>query len=344
MIISRTPYRVSLFGGGTDYPAWYRVNGGAVIGTTINKYCYISIRSLPPFFEHKHRIVYSKIELPNTIENIEHPAVRAVLQEMKVNTGLEIQHHGDLPARSGMGSSCSFTVGLLNAVKAFDGQISSPAWLAQESIRIEQDVIREKVGSQDQVWAAYGGTNVITFCPDGRFAVSPVIMAQERGWELESHMMLFFTRFTRIAATVAGKQIENLMQRERQLHRMRAMVDEAAAILTNPARPIAEVGLLLDESWRVKKELAEAVSTPLIDMIYGAAKDAGALGGKLLGAGGGGFMLLFAKPEDHPRIREKLRGLIEVSFKIGSAGSKIVMYEPDEVEQREFAPLAVLAK
>src|SRR3989442_13125261 len=249
MVMSRTPFRISFFGGGTDYAVWYREHGGAVIGTTINKYCYVSYRTLPPFFEHCHRVVYSRIELPQTIDEIQHPSVRNVLREYGISDGLEIQHHGDLPARSGMGSSCSFTVGLLNAVKAFDGQISSPNWLAQESIRIEQDVIREKVGSQDQVWAAYGGTNVITFCPDGRFGVSTVIMAQERGWELESHMMLFFTRFTRIAATVAGKQIENLMQRERQLHRMRAMVDEAAAILTNPARPIAEVGLLLDESW-----------------------------------------------------------------------------------------------
>jgi D-glycero-alpha-D-manno-heptose-7-phosphate kinase len=342
MIISRTPYRVSLFGGGTDYPVWYRNNGGAVIGTTINKYCYISIRRLPPFFEHRHRIVYSKIELPNRIENIEHPAVRAVLQEMDMECGLEIQHNGDLPARSGMGSSCAFTVGLLNAVKAFGGQMSSPQWLAEEAIRIEQDVMREKVGSQDQIWAAYGGTNVITFRTDGSFIVSPVIMTQQRSRELESHMMLFFTRFTRIASTVAEKKIANLIQRERQLDFMRALVDEALAVLTNPARSITEIGPMLDESWKMKKELAEVVSTPLIDMIYDAAKGAGALGGKLLGAGGGGFMLLIAKPEDHPRIRERLRGLIEVSFSIASPGSKIIIYEPDEVEQQQFASLAVL--
>jgi D-glycero-alpha-D-manno-heptose-7-phosphate kinase len=337
MIISRTPYRISLFGGGTDYPAWYRTHGGAVIGTAINKYCYISIRHLPPFFEHRHRIVYSKVELPNTLDAIEHPAVRAVLQESRVDVGVEVQHHGDLPARSGMGSSCAFTVGLLNAVRAFAGQMSSPQWLAEEATRIEQEVIRENVGSQDQVWAAYGGTNMITFHPDGSFAVSPVIMSQDHRYDLQSHMMLFFTRSTRIAATIAAKQIANLANRQGQLERMRDMVDEAAALLNSPHPAMADLGAMLDESWAMKKELADGVTTPLIDDIYRDAMRAGALGGKLLGAGGGGFVLLFARPEDQPRIRRRLRGLIEVSFQIGSAGSKIVIYEPEAVEELQLA-------
>ena len=332
MIISRTPYRISLFGGGTDYPAWYREHGGAVIGTAINKYCYISIRRLPPFFEHRHRIVYSKIELPNTLDEINHPAVRAVLKERAIESGVEIQHHGDLPARSGMGSSCAFTVGLLNAVRAFEGQMSSPQWLADEGLRIEQEVMRENVGSQDQIWAAYGGTNVITFRKDGSFTVHPVILPPERRRELESHMLLFFTRFTRIASNIAGKKIANLLSRTRQLNRLRELVDEAAAVLTSRSRAVSEIGPLLHESWMMKKELADEVTTPLIDMIYDSAREAGGLGGKLLGAGGGGFLLLIAKPEDHQRIRERLRGLIEVTFQIGSPGSRIVLYEPDDIQ------------
>lgn len=335
MIISRTPFRISLFGGGTDYPTWYRQHGGAVIGTTINKYCYISLRPLPPFFEHRHRIVYSRIELPNLLEEIQHPAVRHVLMEYGITEGVEIQHHGDLPARSGMGSSSSFTVGLLNALRAYQGYMCSPQWLATEAIRIEQDVIQEKVGSQDQIWAAYGGTNLITFDQAGSFHITPLVMGADRRAELESHMLLFFTRFSRIAETVASKQIENLLSRERQLRCMRQMVEEAAAILQDTSRPISQIGRLLNETWRLKKELADCVSNGAVDDIYTAALNAGALGGKLLGAGGGGFMLIFAEPAAHVRIREALNSLIEVSFRIGSAGSRIVVYEPDGLEARQ---------
>jgi D-glycero-alpha-D-manno-heptose-7-phosphate kinase len=329
MIMSRTPFRMSLFGGGTDYPAWYREHGGAVIGATINKYCYITFRKLPPFFEHRHRIVYSRIELPQHIDEIQHPAVRAVLSEHGIEEGVEIQHYGDLPARSGMGSSSAFTVGLLNALRAYRGQISSAECLAKEAIRIEQDVIKEAVGSQDQVWAAYGGINMISFYPDGRFDVKPVIMSRERLEELESHMLLFFTRFSRTAETIAIRQIENLLARRSQLYCMHKMAEQALAVLQNPSRPITEIGALLHESWRLKKELADCVTTSAIDEMYGAAMAAGALGGKLLGAGGGGFMLIFAEPHNHDRIRTALQSLIEVSFEIGSPGSRIVIYEPN---------------
>lgn len=344
MIISRTPFRISLFGGGTDYPTWYRENGGAVIGTTINKYCYISIRSLPPFFEHRHRIVYSRIELPNSIEEIEHPAVRAVLQEQKVLEGVEIQHHGDLPARSGMGSSSAFTVSLLNAVRAFQGQMSSSQWLAKEAIRIEQEVIREPVGSQDQIWAAYGGTSLITFHPDGEFHIAPLVMSPERREELESHMLLFFTGFSRLAPAIASLQIPNLHRRRKQLESMIEMVHEAACILQSGNRPITELGAMLGEAWKIKKGLADCVSTETIDQIYAAALRAGALGGKLLGAGGGGFMLLLAEPCHHEKIRQALDGLIEVSFRIGSPGSTIVIYEPDGLEERRFKSAGVPAR
>ena len=331
MVMSRTPFRISFFGGGTDYPVWYREHGGAVIGTTINKYCYVSFRTLPPFFEHRHRIVYSRIELPQTIDEIQHPSVRNVLREYAISDGVEIQHHGDLPARSGLGSSSSFTVGLLNALRAHSGRISSSDWLASEAIRIEQEVIQEAVGSQDQIWAAYGGTNFITFHADGGFKVNPLVMSGERRNELQSHMLLFFTRFSRTAETIAARKMENLLARERQLHTMREMAEESRDILQSPGRPIREIGFLLREAWRLKKELADGVTTPAIDEIYDAAIRAGALGAKLLGAGGGGFMLIFAEPSSQVVIRAALSRLIEVSFTIGSPGSRIVIYEPNGV-------------
>ncbi|MBV8907069.1 MAG: kinase [Acidobacteriia bacterium] len=334
MIMSRTPFRISLFGGGTDYPAWYREHGGAVVGATINKYCYISYRHLPPFFEHRHRIVYSRIELPQYLDEVQHPAVRAILREYNIHDGVEIQHHGDLPARSGMGSSSSFTVGLLNAVRAHYGQASSAEFLAQEAIRIEQEVICEAVGSQDQVWAAYGGINMIRFHTDGRFEVMPVIMTAERRQELQSHLLLFFTRFSRNADVIAARKIENLQSRRAQLFCMHKMAEQAMIILQNPAHRIAEIGHLLHDSWRLKKELADCVTTEAIDQMYTAAMDAGALGGKLLGAGGGGFMLIFAEPHQHEAIRAALRDLIEVSFEIGSPGSRIVIYEPNGLGAR----------
>jgi D-glycero-alpha-D-manno-heptose-7-phosphate kinase len=337
VIISRTPYRISFFGGGSDYPEWYKEHGGAVLGTTINKYCYISIRNLPPFFEHRHRIVYSRIELTRSIEEIEHPAVRAVLSEYPVNGGLEIQHHGDLPARSGMGSSSAFTVGLLNAVRAFQGEISYPQWLAGEAIRIEQQVIGEKVGSQDQVWAAHGGTNLVSFHPDGRIDVAPVIISPERRVELESHLLLFFTGFARTADLIAAQKIPNLKQRAQQLRSMIQMVPEASAILQNPRTPLRNLGAMFGEAWRLKKELADCIATLEVERIYRAAIDAGALGGKLLGAGGGGFMLIFAEPSAHDRIREALRNLVEVSFQTGSPGSTIVVFEPNGLEQTHRA-------
>ncbi|HEX4998466.1 MAG TPA: kinase [Terriglobia bacterium] len=337
MIISRTPFRISLFGGGTDYPAWYRRHGGAVIGASINKYCYVSIRSLPPFFAHRNRIVYSQIELPQRFDEIQHPAVRAILLDQNVENGVEVQHHGDLPARAGMGSSSTFTVGLLHSVRAHKGLSSTAEILAQESIRIEQDVIREDVGSQDQIWAAYGGVNLIRFETDGAFQVTPLPISEDRQADLESHMLLFFTGLSRLAPTIAKKQIANMDNRISQLRTMRQMVDEAATVLENPKRPIREIGSMLGDAWKLKKELADTVSNPAVDGIYAAAIECGAAGGKLLGAGGGGFMLIMAEPRTHDAIRDRLKSLTEVSFKIGSPGSTIVIYEPDGLETRSEA-------
>jgi D-glycero-alpha-D-manno-heptose-7-phosphate kinase len=333
MIISRTPFRISLFGGGTDYPAWYRQHGGAVLGMTIDKYCYISVRTLPPFFDHRHRIVYSTVELVKEFSEIRHPVVRAVLTEIGPDCGLEIHHDGDLPARSGLGSSSSFTVGLLNAMHAFYGRMSSAKQLAAEAIRMEQEVVGENVGSQDQIWAAFGGLNVITFLTDDSFDVMPVPLSRQRRIDLQDHLLLFFTGLSRYSSTIAGAKIANLDKRASQLNIMRSMVDEAILILIDDRRPIKEIGGLLHDSWCLKRELADSVSNPEIDSIYEAARAAGAIGGKLLGAGGGGFMLVFARPEAHPAIRERLARLVEVSFEVGSAGSRIVVYEPNGLDR-----------
>jgi D-glycero-alpha-D-manno-heptose-7-phosphate kinase len=329
VIITRTPYRVSFFGGGTDYPGWFREHGGAVLATTLDKYCYITCRHLPPFFQHKHRIVYSIIENVSRVDEIQHPAVRAALQWAKIEEGLEIHHDGDLPARSGLGSSSSFVVGLVHALHALDGKMTNRNQLAETAIHIEQELLKENVGSQDQILAAYGGLNFIEFRSDGSFDVRPVVVSQERKESLAGHLMLCFTGFSRFASEVAKSQLDNLHTKQRQLTRMRQMVDEGLGILVNSSAPIQMFGELLHEAWQNKRSLSHMVTTPEIDQIYDAARDAGVIGGKLLGAGGGGFMLLFAKPEDHPKIRERLKSLIHVPFKFEDAGSRVVLYQPN---------------
>jgi D-glycero-alpha-D-manno-heptose-7-phosphate kinase len=329
MIITRTPFRISFFGGGTDYPAWFQAHGGEVLSTSIDKYCYISLRHLPPFFEYKHRIVYSAIENVRHWDEIKHPAVRAVLGWANCDKGLEIHHDGDLPARSGLGSSSSFTVGLVHALAALKGKYVSKEQLARDAIHIEQNVIGENVGSQDQIAAAFGGFNRIEFNRNGSFQVSPVIVKKQRMKELQKHLMLCFTGFSRIASEVAQSKIANLRKREVELKRMRDMVDEAVKVLHASGRPIEEFGDLLHESWLCKKELSDKVSTTEIDQLYDTARNAGATGGKLLGAGGGGFMLLFVKPELQPKVREALKQLIHVPFAFDDSGSRVVLYQPN---------------
>ncbi len=329
MIITRTPFRISFFGGGTDYPGWFREHGGAVLSTTINKYCYITCRRLPPFFEHKHRIVYSRIENVKHNDEIEHPAVQAVFKWANVEHGIEIHHDADLPARSGLGSSSSFTVGLLHALQGLNGELAYSEQLAKNAIHIEQNLIGENVGSQDQISAAYGGFNRIEFHRNNSFDVSPIILPGHRRDELRNHLMLFFTGFSRIASEVAKSKIDNLKNRERELKLMRAMVDEALSILHNINEPIDSFGRLLDASWKYKRTLSNRVSTPEIDSIYQAAIDAGALGGKILGAGGGGFLLIFAKPEKHRAILTSLSKLIHVPFNYEESGSRVVLYQPN---------------
>jgi D-glycero-alpha-D-manno-heptose-7-phosphate kinase len=329
MIITRTPFRISFFGGGTDYPGWFRDHGGAVLATTINKYCYITCRNLPPFFTHKHRIVYSNIENVRENSEIQHPAVRAVFQWAGVESGLEIHHDGDLPARSGLGSSSSFTVGLLNALHALNGRMIDKQSLAADAIHIEQNIIGENVGSQDQISAAYGGFNRIEFHRNDTFSVAPVILPLGRDIELKKHLMLCFTGFSRIASEVAKSKIDNLKARVAELTYMRSMVEQSIDILQNPATKIEVFGELLDTAWKYKRSLSERVSTPEIDELYQAARSAGAIGGKLLGAGGGGFLLLFAPPERQEAIRQRLNSLIHVPFEFEHSGSRVVLYQPN---------------
>lgn len=328
MIITRTPYRISFFGGGTDYPAWYQDHGGAVLSTSIDKYCYISCRHLPPFFDHKYRIVYSRIENVMHTSEIQHPAVRAVLGHLGCDEGLEVHVDGDLPARSGMGSSSSFTVGLLHAIKALQGQHISHESLAELAIHVEQRVIAESVGSQDQIAAAFGGFNRIDFLRGGGFNVTPTIVPKTRLEALQSHLMLFFTGFSRIAAQIAQSKIDNLAARHVELTQIHAMVDEALDILQG-ARPLEAFGELLDHSWQLKKTLSNKVSNPDLDHLYAIARSSGAIGGKILGAGGGGFMLLFVKPELQARVRESLRDLVHVPFQFEHSGSRIALYQPN---------------
>jgi D-glycero-alpha-D-manno-heptose-7-phosphate kinase len=329
MIISRTPFRISLFGGGTDYPAWFREHGGAVIGTAIDKYCYLTLRHLPPFFEHKSRIVYSQIELVRDHAKVCHPAVRGVLTHKGITDGLEIHHDADLPARSGLGSSSAFTVGLLNALYALDGRMVGKRELGLEAIRIEQDVLKENVGCQDQLWAAFGGLNHIEFFPDGEFAVSPIILPPGRREELRRSLMLFFTGFSRFASDFAQDQLKNIKQRKTQLGAMHGMVNSAIDILRDVRAPIRELGELLHQSWVLKRELADGISNSQINDIYDAGRKAGAIGGKLLGAGGGGFMVFVVEAERRGAVRERLKDLIHVSFGIDTEGSKIVLYQPN---------------
>ena len=327
MIISRTPFRISFFGGGTDYPKWYLKYGGSVLATTIDKYCYLYVRYLPPFFWHKYRIVYSKIELVNHPEEIKHPAVREVLKFLNINKGVEIQHQGDLPARSGVGSSSSFTVGLLNALYALSGKMVTKKQLAYNAIYVEQQMIKEHVGSQDQTLAAFGGFNLIEFKKTGEIEVKPVILPKEFLKEFQRYFLLFFTGIQRTASNIAKKQIENFDNREKELKTMHKLVYEALSILQKES--LEDFGKLLHETWSYKRSLAKEVSNSTIDEIYQAGIEAGALGGKLLGAGGGGFILFFAPPKMHEKIKEKLKKLLYVPFNFEFLGSQIIYYKPD---------------
>lgn len=335
MIISRTPFRISFFGGGTDYPSWYLKYGGSVLSTSIDKYCYITCRTLPPFFEHKLRIVYSKMEQCGHFREIRHPAVRETIRFLNLDKGLEIHHDGDLPARSGMGSSSSFTVGLLHALYAHEGIMPSKKQLALESIHIEQNMIRETVGSQDQVCAAYGGLNLVKFSTTGEIDVQPVTLPNERVEELDSHLMLFYTGIGRNASDVADGYANDIDKKCELLKRMQSMVDDGIEILKS-TRNINEFGYLLHCGWMLKKSLSQEVSNTSVDDLYDRALAAGAIGGKITGAGGGGFMLLFVPLSEQKNVREALAEKIHVPFSFEHKGSQIIFYEPEREDYCEL--------
>ncbi len=326
VIISRAPYRVSFFGGGTDYHAWYQEHGGAILSTSINHYCYITCRYLPPFFDFKNRISWSKIEQVNTHQEINHPVVGAVLDYLKIEHGVEIHHQGDLPARSGLGSSSAFTASLLNALYTLEERMVSKKELSQQAIHVERGILKETVGVQDQIASAYGGFNKITILPSGDFQVQPVIISQSKLENLQSHLLLFFTGVARTASEVAQNQVKAIAHKQSTLHEMAAMVDQALNIVIN-GNDILDFGRLLHETWQLKRSLSESISPTFVDEIYDKARNAGAIGGKLLGAGGGGFMLFFAKPEDHPKILEALHELLWVPFKFESEGARVIFYD-----------------
>ncbi|MGD8500612.1 MAG: hypothetical protein PVJ86_08180 [Phycisphaerales bacterium] len=330
MIISRTPFRISFFGGGTDYPAWYRENCGAVLNTTIDKYCYISCRFLPPFFDYKYRIRYSLREETRDISEIKHPSVRECLRFMRLEEGIEMVHTSDLPARSGIGSSSAFTVGFLNALYALTGRMVGKRGLASHAIHVEQDIVGENVGSQDQVAAAFGGLNRIEFNGKENFFVQPLTVNRKKITELQNHLMFFFTGFSRTASEIASEQVRNTSSKSTELNIMKQMVDEAVNILNGGTEDIEGFGKLLNESWKLKRSLSSRVSTDTIDTIYDVAIKAGAIGGKLCGAGGGGFMLLFVPPRKQRLVRRALNRLLYVPIHFETLGSQIILYASED--------------
>ena len=329
MIITRTPLRISFFGGGTDYPLWYREHGGSVLATTIDKCCYITCRYLPPFFDYHSRVSYSRVENVAANDVIQHPSVRGCLQFLGVDEGVEVHHVADLPARTGLGTSSAFTVGLLHGLYALRNEMRDKRSLASDAIHVEQDILREAVGSQDQVSAAYGGLNRIDFQQNGAIDVKRMLIPKERSKEFEDHLMLFFTGFSRTASEIAQEQLKMTPHKERELSTMQQFVDEAEGILRG-SRPIEDIGRLLHESWMIKRSLTNKISNPEIDEVYEAGMSAGALGGKLLGAGGGGFMLFFVPPQKREALRERLKKLLCVPFGFSARGSEVIVYEPEE--------------
>jgi D-glycero-alpha-D-manno-heptose-7-phosphate kinase len=335
MIISRTPMRVSLVGGGTDYPAYYREHGGAVIGFALDRYAYLTVRKLPPFFPHyRHRLVYSNIELVKSAAEIQHPTARVILQQFEAQhgEGWEIHHDGDLPARSGLGSSSSFTVGLLSAMHALYGSSLSISELAHQATEIEQSV--EAVGAQDQVFAAYGGFNRIDFpvadalCNDPE--VIPLDMPPDDQRRLLDGLLLVYTGVSRYAAAIAAEQVSAIPNNFSFLRYLYDLVDEVEALLREPGDSLLpNLGALLEEAWTIKRQLAPGVTTQLVDDIYEAARANGALGGKLLGAGGGGFLLLVVPPERRDALKVTLRQFVTVDPGVAATGSQIVLNEPN---------------
>lgn len=330
MIITKTPFRVSFFGGGSDFPDFYKKHGGAVLSTTIDKYLYLTCRNLPPYWEYKHQFIYgSKNERVNRIEEIVHPSIRETMKFLEINKGIDLHYNTDIPARSGMGSSSSFTVGLLNSLYGLRGIMVSKDRLAKEAIHIEQELIGEAVGSQDQIAAAYGGFNHIVFNKDGSFEVQPIIIENSREKMLNNHLLLVFTGFQRYAIEVEEDKIKRIDANKETISRMKDLTSQAIEILTTNS-DIREFGALMNEGWLMKKRLSKKVSNPTIDNMYEKGLKNGAIGGKLLGAGGGGFLLFFVEPQKREELLKSLGELINIAFSFDKTGSQVIYYKNGE--------------
>ncbi len=329
MIISMTPLRVSFFGGGTDYPDYFMQHGGAVLATAIDKYVYLMVSPLTRFSDHKFRISYSITELCHSVDEIKHPSVRECLRFMGIEGGLEINVASDLPARTGLGSSSSFTVGLLHALHAYKGQQVSPQQLAEEAVHVEQQMIKERVGCQDQFMAAYGGLTHLQFDKLAGIHSSPVPIKADRLEDLQSRLLLFYTGLQRSAHEVLEQQIENTRSGrvETELNRMKDLVKTGLEKLSSE-NDLDEFGFLLHEAWQIKKNLSDKITNTFVNSTYETARNAGAIGGKLLGAGGGGFLLLYVNQPQHTTVRKALSDLQEVNVKFAPYGSRLIFYQP----------------
>ena len=328
MIITKTPYRLSLFGGGADYPAWFVSRETKIVSAAMANYSNLYVRTLPPFFEYKIRVTYNRIENTNTIEEIQHPSVRACLQYVGINNGISIGYDGDLPARSGIGSSSSFTVGLLNALYAYNGIKKDAFELANEAINVEQNIIGESVGVQDQIMAAYGGIKVIELS-GANIKVRDLKIPDSYALDLEDHIMLGFSGISRLSEVQAKKQVDSIKEGKsvQTLEAMQQLTNEALRVFEHESSSsIKDIGLLLQEQWNYKRTLTDSVASSDINSIYDAAIQAGAYGGKLMGAGGGGFFMFLAPPDAHQKIKDALKQInVWIPFKFDYEGSKIIM-------------------
>ena len=333
MVITQTPFRMSFFGGGTDFPDYFKSYGGAVLSTTFDKYCYVSVRHLPRFFEYRSELIYSKTERVRHTSEIVHPAIRNAMQMMDMHE-LRLTYDADLPARSGLGTSSSFAVGMLNAFHALKGHYAGKRQLADEAIYLERELCAEAGGIQDQIAAAFGGMNRIDFDADG-YRVRPVIIAPERKRELNENLVMFFTGFSRFSADIQNNTVKAMDQKQAELQEMKGLVDEAEAILTDRHTDLDEFGRLLDHTWRLKRGISKGISTDTIDGMYERARSAGALGGKLLGAGGGGFLLFYVDREHRDELMKAMKDLLYIPFEFENAGSTVIHYTPEAYEPAE---------
>ena len=329
MIITRTPFRMSFFGGGTDMAPFYEEHGGAVLSTTFDKYCYVNVRHLPRFFDYRTHLTYSKTECVNSVDEIQHPLIREAMRLLDIRE-IRLMYDADLPARTGLGTSSSFAVGLLNAFYALKGKRVDSKRLADEAIYLERVLCKEAGGIQDQIAAAYGGLNRIDMDRNG-YRVSPVVLSNQRKNELNESLMLFFTGFTRFSSDIQQKTEAGMDEKIAQLLEMKRLVDDAESILISKV-DLREFGRLMDYSWKLKRGLSDGISTGAIDDVYAAAMKAGACGGKLLGAGGGGFLLFFVEKERQAAVREALRDLLYVPFQFETGGPQVVHYTAEDYE------------